>query len=150
MREIERRASRLLVLSPAGRILLLHVAPSFRSPFWVTPGGGLDDGETLEQAALRELREEVGRDDLPLGPLLWTRTVDFTWEEWLVRQEESTFLVEVDHEFDAITTHPDGEPIVGSRWFDVESIRALRESVFPEDLADLLSALRRGGPATSG
>jgi predicted NUDIX family NTP pyrophosphohydrolase len=74
MPEIEREAARLLVRSRVGRVLLLRVEPSFRDPFWVTPGGGLDDGETLEQAAMRELREEVGREDLLLGPLLGFET----------------------------------------------------------------------------
>src|SRR5438046_868185 len=74
MEIVEREASRLLVISPAGTVLLLRLEATFRDPFWVTPGGGLDDGETHEEAALRKLREEVGRDDLTLGP--WIATMD--------------------------------------------------------------------------
>jgi 8-oxo-dGTP pyrophosphatase MutT (NUDIX family) len=54
------------VLDPDGRVLLLGarlVAPD-RPPgdvlYWYTPGGGLEDGETLRQAAVRELAEEIG------------------------------------------------------------------------------------------
>jgi 8-oxo-dGTP pyrophosphatase MutT (NUDIX family) len=138
---VEREAARLLLLSPAGRVLLLRLEPSFREPFWVTPGGGLDDGETIELAARRELLEEVGRDDLEIGPRLWTRDVEFTWEEWHVRQREHTFLVLADREFDAVVTHADIEPIVGSGWFDADELRALGETVYPEDLADRLQDL---------
>ncbi|MGL9726326.1 MAG: RNA pyrophosphohydrolase [Wolbachia sp.] len=33
-----------------------------RDSYWQMPQGGIDDGEELEQAALRELLEEVGTD----------------------------------------------------------------------------------------
>lgn len=149
MPEIERQAARLLVLSEDGRALLLHVEPDFRDAFWVTPGGGLDEGETFEQAAMRELREEVGRDDLELGPWIWTRTVAFTWEEWSVRQEEHTYLIRVPEEFDPVVVHPDLEPITGGAWFDPIAIRTSAEVVYPEDLASVLEDLILHGPPTA-
>jgi len=43
-----------------GHILcVLHAKPD-QEPFWCLPGGNVDDGETLIDAAVRELREEVG------------------------------------------------------------------------------------------
>jgi 8-oxo-dGTP pyrophosphatase MutT (NUDIX family) len=141
MPQVDREAVRLLVVSPAGRVLLLRLVPSFREPFWVTPGGGIDDGESMEEAARRELREEVGRDDLGIGPFLWTRDVEFTWESWHVRQREHTFLVQADTEFDSVVTHADIEPIAGSRWFDAGELRELSEIVYPEDLAVRLERL---------
>ena len=45
------------------RVLLFRFSPyDGRPPFWCTPGGKVDDGETYEQAARRELLEEVGLD----------------------------------------------------------------------------------------
>lgn len=49
----------------AGRVLILR--QSYR-PGATFPGGGLEDGEDSERAAMRELREEVGLD-LPPGRL---------------------------------------------------------------------------------
>jgi 8-oxo-dGTP pyrophosphatase MutT (NUDIX family) len=144
--EVERQASRLLVLSAAGRALLLRLEPGFRPPFWVTPGGGLDDGESFEEAAARELREEVGRDDLPLGPCIWHRRVVFPWERWLVRQEERTFLVPCEGEFEPVVAQPNEEPIVGGAWFGVEELRALEEVAHPEGLAGHLTGLQLHGP----
>jgi len=120
---------------------MLRLAPSFRDAFWVTPGGGLDDGETMLDAATRELYEEVGRDDLPIGPRVSTRDVEFEWEDWLVRQHEQTFLVEAPDEFEAQVLHPHEEPIVGSAWLSVDELRALTDDVYPDGLTELLEQL---------
>jgi 8-oxo-dGTP pyrophosphatase MutT (NUDIX family) len=48
---------RALVADPAGRVLL--VRHSYVGG-WHLPGGGVDRAESLREAALRELREEVG------------------------------------------------------------------------------------------
>jgi len=142
---IERQAARLLVVTPEEQVLLLRLEPSFRDPFWVTPGGGLDDGETFVDAARRELAEEVGRDDLPIGPCIWHRTVTFTWERWRVQQEERTFLVAAPGAFEAVTVHPDEEPITGGAWFAVPALRTLPEVVYPVGLADHVERLFTGG-----
>jgi 8-oxo-dGTP pyrophosphatase MutT (NUDIX family) len=142
---IERQAARLLVVTPDERVLLLRLEPSFRDPFWVTPGGGLDDGEAFVDAARRELYEEVGRDDLPIGPCIWRRTVTFTWERWRVQQEERTFLVGTPGPFEAVTLHPDEEPITGSGWLTIPHLRALPEVVYPVGLADHLEQLFTSG-----
>lgn len=46
----------------AAALLLTRRAPTLRSHAgqWALPGGRIDDGETAEQAALRELHEELG------------------------------------------------------------------------------------------
>ena len=43
-----------------GRVLLAQRGRAPLAGLWSLPGGGVETGETLEQAALRELREEVG------------------------------------------------------------------------------------------
>jgi 8-oxo-dGTP pyrophosphatase MutT (NUDIX family) len=145
MEEVSRDAARLLVLTPEPQVLLLRLEPSFRDPFWVTPGGGLDDGESYEDAALRELAEEVGRSDLTIGPCIWARDVTFTWERWRVHQKERTFLVEVRAAFEAVTVFPDEEPITGSGWFTIDRLRSERQTVYPIGLADHVERLLADG-----
>lgn len=77
----ERRSARLFVLDEQSRILLFLVddaglfvdpAAPHSSRYWILPGGGLEDGEAYEEAAVRELREETGID-VPLGACVATQ-----------------------------------------------------------------------------
>lgn len=57
------------VVEHQGGIVLLRREIDPRAGFWVHPGGFVDRGETLEQAAVRETREEVGLEVELLGLL---------------------------------------------------------------------------------
>ena len=48
-----------IVTNPAGELLLVHKTDNNR---WALPGGGMDPGESIAQAAIRETKEETGID----------------------------------------------------------------------------------------
>lgn len=57
-----RQTARLILVSPQGRALLLcwHDPGDPDTPHWGTIGGGIEPGETAQDAAVRELWEETG------------------------------------------------------------------------------------------
>jgi dATP pyrophosphohydrolase len=56
-----RRREVLVVVRRAREFLVLHRAPQFEA-YWHLVAGGVEEGESAREAAVRELREEVGLD----------------------------------------------------------------------------------------
>lgn len=59
-----KRSIECWITGPDGEVLLLQVPtqPGRQEAFWQPITGGIEDGETPLQAALREIREETGLD----------------------------------------------------------------------------------------
>src|SRR6185437_5041637 len=84
-----RRAGRVIVLDPEDRVLLFRYddgPPNGRH--WSTPGGGLNDGEDYPEGARRELAEETGWTDVPIGSEVYERTKVMESAGAIVRQHE--------------------------------------------------------------
>lgn len=63
MRTIKRDIVGAFIFSSDGKLLLgNNRAGGVYENLWVVPGGGVDPGETLEQALIREISEEIGID----------------------------------------------------------------------------------------
>ena len=138
-----RPAARILLLDPHGRVLLFRFTPSDRPPFWCTPGGAVDPGESYVQAARRELREETGLI-LDCGPELFQRHVEFiTIEGVPVSADERYFLVRTDAAEIDTGGHTALEQRVMTRWqwFSRDDLAAHDEPYFPEDLAEILDQM---------
>src|ERR1700736_3782307 len=68
----QRNAAHAILLTPDVEVLLIRLrSPATGEFFWVTPGGGLEAGETPEQGLRRELREELGLELKDLGAVVW-------------------------------------------------------------------------------
>ena len=63
MRTIKRDIAGALLFSNDGHVLIgKNVKGGVYEDLWVIPGGGIDEGESKEDAAKREILEEVGID----------------------------------------------------------------------------------------
>ncbi len=129
-----------------GRVLLFRfrhrAGPLEGAAFWATPGGGLEPGETYEDAAARELAEEVGLTDVPVGSQVARRCATFQLPEgdW-VEADERYFLVRVD-QLELSTagwTALEREVMTEHRWWAREELRATTEQVWPENLCEMLA-----------
>jgi 8-oxo-dGTP pyrophosphatase MutT (NUDIX family) len=140
-----RRSARVVLLDDADRVLLLRSHVDQDGPgsgyCWFTPGGGVEDGETLAEAAARELREETGLSVSPeaLGPqvAMTSGYADLGWAEGVFRDDFFHHRVTA-HEVD-ISGHEAHERkhYAGHRWWTLDELAATREAVYPFGLAEL-------------
>ena len=145
--EDDRVSARVLVVDGDARVLLVRGRDPYRSeePFWFTFGGGVEAGETLRQAAVRELWEETGltvAEDALCGPI-WRRLSLFPWGGEMMHSEEQFFVLRTGafEPRPAARTDLEQDALLGHRWFTaagLEELTGTGVTVYPQDLASLL------------
>ncbi len=149
---IDRVGARVLVVDAAERVLLLHgrdPADLGAGSWWFTPGGGVDPGETVAQAARRELAEETGLVVPDVGRPVWVRTAEFGFLGRQYRQRETFFLLRVQTHLveTAGWTQIERDSVDTYRWWSPEELATTEEVVHPRTLAvELHRLLAEGVP----
>jgi 8-oxo-dGTP pyrophosphatase MutT (NUDIX family) len=143
---IPRPAARVIVFDESRRVLLFSAVDRAGQPFWFTPGGGLEPGETHEEAALRELREETGLTGVPLGPWVWKRRHVWRHGDARYDQRERYFLVETASFQLDLSRHTELErrELREHRWWSLEELSAPGLRAAPKRLVQLLAPLVHG------
>ena len=148
-----RDTARALVLDPENRLLLIQyeavmdVDPSRPGrAFWFTPGGGLEEGETHEEALRRELEEEIGVLDVPLGPWVGWREAPFLLFRKPQFVRERHYLIRLPSS--AIDTsrlaETEDNPVLDVRWWPLPELEATLYPIQPGGFVGLAKRIVRG------
>ena len=155
-----RPTARVVLLDAHDKLLLLRIhdpavtggPQPLRTPdFWLLVGGGVQAGETHEEAAYREVVEETGLRDATIGACLWTRERPMLAPDGRMGLMKVRFyLGRVDSPAPAVS-FAGHEPLeaattVGHRWFRHDEIltREPTETFLPIGLGSLLGAVLEG------
>jgi 8-oxo-dGTP pyrophosphatase MutT (NUDIX family) len=144
---IRRRAARAFILTPDRHVLLIQIRTPDGALVWITPGGGVERGEEVEAALLREVEEEVGLRDAPLGPLVHRLLSTFNWGQWRVSQRETFHAIHVDRFEPLMTDEEEAAMVESFRWWPVEELAGADDAFMPRHIAEILGRYLADGAA---
>ena len=137
---------RVLLVDDRDRLLLFRDSDPGMTPvptWWITPGGGVEPGESDTEAAVREVFEETGVGVMPdelVGPLA-TRVVVHGYSDVITTQDEAFWFAQVPAFEVSTVGHTDQEllTMTAHRWWTREELSVTAEEVWPRAILRLWS-----------
>ena len=151
-----RKSINILLLNEENELLLMHADdPSttspdgvYHGPFWFPVGGKIEEGESVQEAAIRELHEETGiaPEDVELGPIVWHGEFDLILCGTMQRLNQRFLVAKttqntISH---ANLTREEQAVIKKAAWFSLEKLKNCPEVIFPVVLPDYLPDILSG------
>ena len=100
----------------------------------MSPGGGLENGETLEECVARELREETGFKVKPVKAFV--KVKEYAYE---ILWENNYFICEIEGECERNLTESEKYNKVSAKWVDIDKAIEIFSAYqsYPTDKASL-------------
>lgn len=130
----------MMLFEEAGDVLLIRfVVPRENGEFvfWALPGGEIEAGETEIEAAVREVKEELGLEVDVAGPVYCDRN-QFLHQGEMQDNTDFLFCAKCRREEPQLmgVTADEREIMREIRWWSEEEIAKSPERIFPENLAE--------------
>jgi 8-oxo-dGTP pyrophosphatase MutT (NUDIX family) len=144
-----RLTSRILLFDESGcALLFLTVAPDTSGiARWVTPGGGVDPGETHTVAAIRELFEETGLAITDPGAPVLSLDFDVEWNNADHDTGHAEYYVVHTTRFEPSQegwTDSERVDTLAARWWSLDELTTTTEQFEPAQLPGLVEKYRFG------
>lgn len=147
---ITRKSSRAIILNSNNEIFLFEYHFDYfadENVVWITPGGGLEEGESFEMALHREIYEELGVQLNQNYRYIYYRNPIYSLKNGEKAQcEERFFLIHMHGEKFVFNHWTESEQLrmQKGKWWSINEIRHSDDEFFTSDIIKILSNLALG------
>lgn len=143
-----RKSARAIFLTKENEVLLMKIGnKTSKWQGWITPGGGIEFGESEEDALIREIREELGIEVSGNKTKVWKRVHCFAWNDKMIDQEEVFFLINTEKFIPKSTMDLNETELLDFqrfKWWKVSDIKISSEQFAPTKIGECVSLLLCG------